>query len=317
MEPHATQSKSIDCSISEKVIKDTMNNESTIADKGKNDRECLSYTDETMTVSGIAINEERMSKIMRISLTGTKVGCLKNKLIVLDINGLLADIVCPAPKDHKADAMIARRAIFKRPYYFEFLNFCFENFEVGLWSSRKMENVKRIVDFLMGEMKNKLLFCWDVSHCTETSFRTLENRHKDLVFKDLRKIWDKHDPNLPWEKGYYNESNTLLLDDSPYKALLNPPHTSVFPHTFSYQNRSDNSLAPGGNLREYLDGLAKAENMSKYVEEHPFGQEGIDETSQSWSFYDQVIRSLLTCRSEDNASVKVNISVQNILPATE
>ncbi|KAE9619970.1 hypothetical protein Lal_00040341 [Lupinus albus] len=315
MEPHATQSKSIDCSISKKVINDTMNNEPTIDDKGKNDRS-FSYTDERMTVTA-AINEERISKIMRISSTETKVGCLKNKLIVLDVNGLLADIVCPAPKDHKADAMIARRAIFKRPYYFEFLNFCFQNFEVGLWSSRRKENVRRIVDYLMGDMKNKLLFCWDISHCTETSFKTLENRHKDLVFKDLRKIWDKHDPNLPWKKGYYNESNTLLLDDSPYKALLNPVHTSVFPHTFSYQNKSDNSLAPGGNLREYLDGLAKAENMSKYVEEHPIGQEGIGETSECWSFYDQVIRSLLACRLEDNASVEVNISVQNILPATE
>lgn len=62
----------------------------------------------------------------------------------------------------------------------------------------------------------------DLSHCTATGFRTLENRHKTLVFKELRRIWEKHDPSLPWEKGVYNESNTLLLDDSPYKALLNP-----------------------------------------------------------------------------------------------
>ncbi|KAI9087314.1 hypothetical protein K1719_030784 [Acacia pycnantha] len=69
----------------------------------------------------------------------------------------------------------------------------------------------------------------DHSQCTPTSFGTLENKHKPLVFKDLRKIWEKRDPNLPWEKGYYHESNTLLLDDSPYKALLNPPHTSDLP----------------------------------------------------------------------------------------
>lgn len=69
-------------------------------------------------------------------------------------------------------------------------------------------------DFLMGLQ--------DLSHCTTTGFRTLENKHKTLVFKDLRKIWEKNDSSLPWEKGIYNESNTLLLDDSPYKALLNP-----------------------------------------------------------------------------------------------
>jgi hypothetical protein len=61
----------------------------------------------------------------------------------------------------------------------------------------------------------------DMSHCTDTGFKTLENKDKPLVFKDLRKIWLNYYPNLPWERGYYNMSNTLLLDDSPYKALLN------------------------------------------------------------------------------------------------
>ena len=70
-----------------------------------------------------------------------------------------------------------------------------------------------------------------MSHCTETAFKTLENKRKPLVFKDLRKIW--YDPNLPWEKGYYNESNTLLLDDSPYKALLNPVNQITLPLYFS------------------------------------------------------------------------------------
>ncbi|CAJ2669125.1 unnamed protein product [Trifolium pratense] len=60
-------------------------------------------------------------------------------------------------------------------------------------------------------------------------------------------------------------SNTLLLDDSPYKALLNYEQNSIFPNTFSYLNQNDNSLAVGGNLRRYLDGLANAENMVEYV----------------------------------------------------
>lgn len=66
------------------------------------------------------------------------------------------------------------------------------------------------------------MFLQDQTHCTMTKFNTLENKHKKLVFKELRRIWEKHDPELPWEKRFYNESNTLLLDDSPYKALLNP-----------------------------------------------------------------------------------------------
>lgn len=78
-----------------------------------------------------------------------------------------------------------------------------------------------------------IVLCQDLSHCTPTGFKTLENRHKTLVFKDLSRIWEKEDPSLPWEKGEYNESNTLLLDDSPYKALLNP--VSSVSGLFSFQ----------------------------------------------------------------------------------
>lgn len=68
----------------------------------------------------------------------------------------------------------------------------------------------------------EIVFVQDQSHCTMTGFNTLENRQKPLVLKELRKLWEKHERDLPWESGDYNESNTLMLDDSPYKALRNP-----------------------------------------------------------------------------------------------
>lgn len=74
----------------------------------------------------------------------------------------------------------------------------------------------------------------DMSHCTVTRFKTLENKHKPLVCKDLRKIWEKRYPGSPWDKGDFDESNTLLLDDSPYKALLNP----VIPYSLLTQASS-------------------------------------------------------------------------------
>ncbi|XP_020997377.1 uncharacterized protein LOC107486250 [Arachis duranensis] len=231
-------------------------------------------------------DENQSNKVVsKISMKGVQnntyvIRCLKKKLLVLDINGLLADIVSPPPEGLKPDTIIARRAIFKRPFYLEFLNFCFEKFEVAVWSSRTKYPSP--------------ISSQDASHCTKTTFKTVENKHKPVVFKDMRKIWEKHDPSLPWEKGYYNESNTLLLDDSPYKALLNPPQNSVFPHTFSFQNRSDNSLGDRGDLRKYLDGLANAENMNKYVEEHPFGQQPITKTSPSWNYYHNVVATLST-----------------------
>lgn len=35
--------------------------------------------------------------------------------------------------------------------------------------------------------------------------------------------------------GYF-DGNTLVIDDSPYKAFVNPPNTSLFSPTFNYKN---------------------------------------------------------------------------------
>lgn len=251
--------------------------------------------------------EDNRSGISNISIVRTPVCETEKKLLILDINGLLADIVSPPPKGLASDIRIQRRAIFKRPFYLDFLKFCFERFEVGVWSSRSKRIVEKVIDYLMGDMKHKLLFCWDLSHCTATGFRTLENKHKTLVFKELRRVWEKQDPSLPWEKGEYNESNTVLLDDSPYKALLNPAHTSVFPYPFTFQRGSDTSLGPGGDIRVYLEGLAAAESIQEFVEQQPFGQGPINESSASWPFYLKVLRKVYTL---ETANITCNSTVK-------
>ncbi|XP_071685561.1 uncharacterized protein [Rutidosis leptorrhynchoides] len=213
----------------------------------------------------------------------------KKKLLVLDVNGLLVDIVLNPDPAYKADSMLGAKAVFKRPYCDEFLKFCFERFNVGVWTSRTRRNIERVLDFLMKDTQRQLLFCWDQSHCTETGFNTIENTGKPLVLKELKKLWEKHDPNLPWDKGVYNESNTLLLDDSPYKALRNPPHTAIFPHTYQYRDTQDNDLGPNGNLRNYLERLAASDDVQKYIEQNPFGQLPISYNDKSWKFYLKVI----------------------------
>ncbi|CAE6073799.1 unnamed protein product [Arabidopsis arenosa] len=223
--------------------------------------------------------------------SGSNSSVLRKKLLVLDLNGLLADIVTPL-KDVPGDINIGRRAIFKRPYCDEFLKFCFDKFEVGIWSSRKQNNVVRITEFLLGDLKNKLLFCWDMSYCATTTVGSLENRYKYVVFKDLNRLWEKHDPRLPWKMGDYNETNTVLLDDSPYKALLNPPYTAIFPHSYNHQNKTDTSLGNGGDLRLHLEKLVEAENVQDFIKKNPFGQEAITEVSESWEFYREIIRML-------------------------
>ncbi|CAI9263047.1 unnamed protein product [Lactuca saligna] len=213
------------------------------------------------------------------------------KLLIFDINGLLADIVSPRPQDVQADYYIPKRAIFKRPYLDGFLRFCFERFNVGIWSSRTKQVLYPVVDFLLGDLKKNLLFIWDNSFCTNTGMKTLEDKYKPMVFKDLRKIWLKNGLGNSWMEGTFNESNTLLLDDSPYKALLNPKNTAIFPLSYSYKDKNDDFLGPNGDLRRYLEGLAESDDVKTYVEQHPFGQSAIDQTHPSWAFYAKALKS--------------------------
>ncbi|KAK9154908.1 hypothetical protein Sjap_002388 [Stephania japonica] len=215
---------------------------------------------------------------------------VKKKLLVLDLNGLLVDIVSFVPRGYRSDTRINKKDLFKRPFCDDFLKFCFEKFKIGVWSSRFKWNVDRVVDYVMGDRKNELLFCWDQSHCTDTGVMTIENSCKPLMLKELQKLWDKHDPDLPWELGEYNQSNTLLLDDSPYKALRNPPHTAIFPPPYSFSFQNDDSLGPGGDLRVYLEGLAMTDDVQKYVEQHPFGQRSISSKNPSWDFYLKILQ---------------------------
>lgn len=245
--------------------------------------------DGTKVTSVSGQSESNSMRMPRYSLKET-ISSLRRKLLVLDVNGLLADIVAigDVPRGYKPDMVIAMKAVFKRPFCDDFLEFCFERFDVGVWSSRTKKNVDRVVDFLMFNTKQRLRFCWDQAHCTETGYKTIENRDKPLVLKELKKLWEKQEPGLPWDKGFYNETNTVLLDDSPYKALRNPPYTAIFPYAYKFRDAKDRSLGPDGDLRVYLERLAAADDVQKFIQENPFGQRPITKSNLSWGFYSKI-----------------------------
>ncbi|PWZ14898.1 hypothetical protein Zm00014a_036742 [Zea mays] len=130
----------------------------------------------------------------------------------------------------------------------------------------------------------------DMSYCTVTGCKTIDNKDKPLVLKELKRVWNKDEPDLPWGQGEFSPSNTLLVDDSPYKALCNPPNTAIFPEPYNYMNqRDDYSLGPGGDLRVYLQRIAAADNVQNFVRDNPFGQKSITESDSNWNFYVKIV----------------------------
>lgn len=60
-------------------------------------------------------------------------------------------------------------------------------------------------------------FFQNQDNCTDSDFHCLHKEEKPLFLKELKELWE--DKSF---KGRYSASNTLLIDDEPHTALLNP-----------------------------------------------------------------------------------------------
>ncbi|KAG1347780.1 hypothetical protein COCNU_06G016090 [Cocos nucifera] len=225
----------------------------------------ISHAIEGVTSSGVIKDRDEEPKAVTMPPEGALVSHTNKKLLVLDLNGLLADVNPDYRNIHKSHKRVGGKA--------------------GL-------TFYTVLSTFIDNLSENAATSQDESKCTYTGFKTIENKHKPLVLKELKKLWDKEEHDLPWDKGRYSPSNTLLVDDSPYKALCNPPYTAIFPCPYHFEDVGDNSLGPEGDLRVYLEGLAMADDVRHYVREHPFGQDAITDTDPSWSFYIQIIEKI-------------------------
>ncbi|XVF55634.1 hypothetical protein PTKIN_Ptkin06aG0052200 [Pterospermum kingtungense] len=139
---------------------------------------------------------------------------------------------------------------------------------------------------------------FDQNECTNTGISSLEKKQKPIFLKELKEVWDRDWSSSLRQTDEFSASNTLLIDDTPYKALLNPPCTSVFPTEYKANNVNDNALGPNGELRLYLDGLAAADDVPSYVKAHPFGQPPITPMHSDWDYYSKIIANFQGARKK-------------------
>ncbi|KOO52758.1 hypothetical protein Ctob_014286 [Chrysochromulina tobinii] len=102
----------------------------------------------------------------------------------------------------------------------------------------------------------------DQSHCTDAG-----EAHPDdisgtrrLMLKELSRLWSMGAWAAP-----FGPSNTLLVDDSPYKVVANPAHTAIHPTEWQGPTDPDpashGALSPKGALRRVLAAVADAEDV--------------------------------------------------------
>jgi hypothetical protein len=74
-------------------------------------------------------------------------------------------------------------------------------------------------------------------------------------------------------------SNTLLIDDCPYKCVGNMPYSYILPHPFDPEVENNYLL---GSLWPYLLGLLEAPNTLKFIGCNPCGHQWTTRKDPHW-----------------------------------
>ncbi|KAG2177574.1 hypothetical protein INT44_008086 [Umbelopsis vinacea] len=173
-------------------------------------------------------------------------------LIILDLNGALV-------------SKTGKSGMWVRPHYTEFLEYLFDQFEVGVWSSARQNTVSNMCQ-LFGNFKKQLLFTWSRENFGLSEDDYLRNIS---TIKDLQLVWKslEDNPDMPSYTAY----NTILLDDSSSKAALQPFNSiaiSEFNHKDTEkQMNGDNELL---DVIAYLEQAKYENNVSNFMKRNPY-----------------------------------------------
>jgi hypothetical protein len=203
-------------------------------------------------------------------------------LLVFDLDGVLCDRAYRNNAhphlwdtyDYYQEMFVARR----RPFLHELMEFLTANrthFQAIVWSSAKTQNVKAICDYyfppdlfaqVMGreDCRKYWLGPEEREKAIAQSPRGIDvaGVHYELTCKDLGVIWDL---GIGW-----NVKNTLLMDDDPKKASLNPLnaiHPCSFDATICKDEHEYDTDCELPRLIEYLTGCRGVEDIQKHVAE--------------------------------------------------
>ncbi|KAL6924379.1 hypothetical protein FSST1_001653 [Fusarium sambucinum] len=180
-------------------------------------------------------------------------------LVVIDLNGTLLH----RPNKKRPFDFT------ERPHAKAFLGYCIETFHVAIWSSARPENVEKMVEKLLTpEEREQCLVTWgrDSFNLSKEDYMT-----KVQVYKRLTKIWT--DPRVmaahprASEGGVWDQTNTILVDDSFEKGRSEPFNTLTLPEFSGLAGEIPNVLP---QVHDYINELSYQVDISRFVRQSPF-----------------------------------------------
>lgn len=164
------------------------------------------------------------------------------KLLVLDIDYTIFDLGGRAERPEEL----------ARPYLHEFMTACYEYYDLVIWSATSMKwvEVKMKELGVSNHPDYKITFMLD--HSAMVTVHT--EKHGVFDCKPLAFLWAKF-------PAFYNETNTIMLDDLRRNFIMNPQNGLVIrPYSKSHRNcHTDRELA---RLKRYLTLIGSRESLS-------------------------------------------------------
>jgi hypothetical protein len=148
--------------------------------------------------------------------------------IIFDVNGTLIHykpsriVAGPIRRMKKSE----KRA---RPGLMDFLNFCIDaEFVILFWSCVQDDNLLLRMKFIHEHVPRLPEDCltFGQSCCRESKYRDPKYPQRPFLLEPLSVLLKQ---SLKLQTLGANESNTLLVDDTPYKNVLNNPYNAVHP----------------------------------------------------------------------------------------
>lgn len=180
-------------------------------------------------------------------------------LVVIDLNGTL--LYRPDRRNPTQFHM--------RPHAQTFLKYCVDTFTVVIWSSARPANVRAMCNtILTPNIRNKVAAIWgrDTFGLTQADYEL-----RTQCYKRLSKIWQ--DPKITgthpeFYGGYrWDQTNTVLIDDSREKARTEPHNLIEVPEYFGDLRERDDILP---QVHDYLNHLSMHSNVSACLQSHPW-----------------------------------------------
>jgi len=180
-------------------------------------------------------------------------------LVIIDLNGtLLHRPTRSAPTKFTA-----------RPHTPRFLNYCITTFTVVIWSSARPENVKAMTSsILTPPLHSQVVAIWGRD---KFGLSTSEYNAKVQCYKRLSTVWN----DLVVKKshpagGKWDQSNTVLIDDSNYKGRSEPFNLIEIPEFSGGLEEEIEGEGVLPQVHDYLNRLSMCSNVSNYLRRHPF-----------------------------------------------